>query len=221
MRIILLGCPGVGKGTQSTYITKQYHIPQISTGDMLRQAVSLGSSLGSEVKKIMEEGRLVPDQLMIQLVKDRIAAPDCQNGFLLDGFPRTLPQAESLRENNISFDYVIHLSLPDEEVIKRLSGRRVHIPSGRIYHMEYQPPEVPGKDDVTGEPLVHRPDDFEETIRKRLKIYHEQTEPLIKYYQDAGKLENQHAPRYIKIDGLGTVDEVKNRIFAALTTQSD
>jgi adenylate kinase len=186
---------------------------------MLRQAVNAGSSLGQEVKKIMEEGRLVPDDVMIRLVKNRISDVDCQQGFLLDGFPRTLPQAESLRENNIFFDYVIHLSLPDDEIIKRLSGRRVHVPSGRIYHVEYQTSQVEGIDDVTGEPLIHRPDDFEETIRKRLKIYHEQTEPLIKYYQDAGKLEKQPVPRYIKINGSGTVDEVKDRIFAALAKQ--
>lgn len=210
MRVVLLGCPGVGKGTQAKLITKHFHIPQISTGDILRAAVSAGSPLGIKVKKTMEEGHLVSDDIMIELVKERIQEPDCNNGFLLDGFPRTIPQAESLRKNNIHLDYIIELDVPDAEIIKRLSGRRVHPASNRIYHLEYNPPQNPGKDDVTGEDLIQRPDDEENTIRHRLTVFHELTRPLVEYYK------NSNETQYISIDGSGEVEEVKNRILAAL-----
>lgn len=213
MRLMLLGCPGAGKGTQASLIREKYQIPQISTGDMLRAAISAGTDLGKQVKQIMDEGRLVSDDIMIQLVKERINQPDCQHGFLLDGFPRTIPQAEALRDNNIYLDYVIEIDVPDEELIKRLSGRRVHPASGRVYHLIYNPPRVEGKDDFTSEPLVQRPDDQEETIRKRLMVYHQQTKPLVNYYLQAS---GKNTPAYIKIDGTGLVEDVSQRIFTAL-----
>lgn len=214
MRLVLLGPPGAGKGTQATFIKEHYHIPQISTGDMLRAAISAGTDLGKQAKKIMEEGSLVPDETIIELVKERLHEPDCQNGYLLDGFPRTIPQAEALRENKIDLDFVIEISVPDEELIKRLSGRRVHPSSGRVYHVLYNPPKVEDKDDITQEPLIQREDDNEETVRKRLNVYQEQTKQLVKYYSQAT---GQNAPIYIKIDGTGTVDQVRDEIFAALT----
>ncbi|SRR5579883_895780 len=213
MRLVLLGCPGAGKGTQAKIITEKFHIPQVSTGDMLRAAIQAGTPLGKQVKQIMDEGRLVSDDLMIQLVKDRIREADAQKGFLLDGFPRTIPQAEALRQNHIHLDYVIEIKVPDAELIKRLSGRRLHPASGRIYHMLYNPPRVEGKDDITGEPLIQREDDHEDTIRKRLNIYHQQTEPLVKYYSESTE---KDAPVYIKVDGTGTVEDVSDRIFSAL-----
>lgn len=216
MRIIFLGSPGVGKGTQAQFLTEQYHIPKISTGDMLRHAVQAGMPLGVIAKSVMEKGQLVPDDIIISLVKDRIAKPDCANGFLLDGFPRTIAQAKALNEQGIAIDYVIELSVDDEEVVKRLSGRRVHVPSGRVYHVMYQPPNEKDKDDVTGEALVQRPDDSEATIRKRLAVYKEQTAPLIEYYQNLARAEASAAPRYIKIDGTDTVEEIRARIKEAL-----
>ncbi len=216
MRLVLLGCPGVGKGTQASFIKEKFHIVQISTGDMLRAAVSAGSALGLQVKQIMEEGKLVSDDIMIALVKARVQEPDCANGFLFDGFPRTIPQAEDLHANHVHLDYVVEIKVPDEELVKRLTGRRVHPGSGRVYHLEHNPPKVPGKDDITGEPLVQRPDDSEETIRKRLAVYHQQTAPLVNYYINQAKEEPGHSPVHIEIDGTGTVEEVKERIFSAL-----
>lgn len=216
MRLILLGSPGVGKGTQAKFITERYHIPQISTGDTLRAAIAAGTPLGKQVKQVMDDGRLVSDDIMIQLVKERVQQNDCNNGFLFDGFPRTIPQAESLRKNHIQIDYVIEIAVPEEEVIKRLSGRRTHPASGRVYHNLYNPPKVEGIDDITGEPLVQRDDDHEETVRKRLAVYHNQTEPLIHYYKHAAQLENESVPVYIRVDGTGTVDSVKDEIFAQL-----
>jgi len=216
MRLVLLGCPGAGKGTQAKFITERYNIPQISTGDMLRAAIKAGTPLGVQVKQTMDDGQLVSDPIMIQLVKERIKEPDCANGFLLDGFPRTIPQAEALHENHIHLDYVIAISVPDDELIKRLSGRRVHPGSGRVYHLIYNPPKLHNKDDHTGEPLVQRVDDQEETIRKRIVVYHQQTEPLIHYYLTAAKEKKAHAPVYVKIDGIGSMDEVRDRIFSVL-----
>jgi adenylate kinase len=210
MRVVLLGCPGVGKGTQAKLISNHYQIPQISTGDILRNAVNAETTLGQKVKKTMAEGKLVSDDIMIELVKERIQEPDCQNGFLLDGFPRTIPQAESLRIHDIDLDYVIELKVPDDEIIKRLTGRLVHPSSNRIYHIYYNPPKNPGKDDITGENLIQRPDDEEQTVRRRLTIFHEQTRPLIEYYKNSDKT------HFISIDGTGEVDKVKNQIFAAL-----
>lgn len=215
MRLVLLGSPGAGKGTQANFIKEKYHIPQISTGDMLRAAVNAGTPLGRQVKQTMDEGRYVSDDIMIELVKDRIQQPDCQNGFLLDGFPRTIPQANALQNHNIHLDFVIEIVVPDEELIERLCGRRVHLPSGRVYHLKYKPPKVPNKDDITGENLTQRLDDQEDTIRKRLAVYHEQTEPLVHYYS---QLSGRNAPRYIKIDGTGSVEEVRDRIFLGVET---
>ncbi len=216
MRLILLGGPGAGKGTQANFIKEKFGIPQISTGDMLRQAVKDGTELGKEAKKYMDAGQLVPDDVIIGLVKERIKEPDCQKGFLFDGFPRTIPQAEALKEAGVKIDYVVEIAVPDEEIIKRMSGRRVHLPSGRTYHIIYNPPKVEGKDDVTGEPLVQREDDKEETVRKRLEVYHAQTEPLVEFYKKWEASGDPNAPKYIRIDGVGTVDEIKERIFKAL-----
>lgn len=219
MRLVLLGCPGVGKGTQAKFITEHYHIPQISTGDMLRSAIKAETALGLQVKQIMDEGRLVSDDIMIALVKARVNEPDCAKGFLLDGFPRTIPQAEALHDNHVHLDFVVEIRVPDSDLINRLSGRRVHVASGRVYHVEHNPPKVAGLDDVTGEPLVQRPDDTEETVRKRLTVYHEQTEPLVNYYIEQAKDEPDHSPLLIKIDGIGAVNEVKERIFSALSAR--
>ena len=216
MRLVLLGCPGAGKGTQAKFIKEQFNIPQISTGDMLRAAIAAETPLGLQVKKIMQEGHLVSDDIMIELVKNRIQEPDCKLGFLLDGFPRTIPQAEALKNNHIHLDYIIEINVPDDELIKRLSGRRVHPGSGRVYHVEFEPPLVEGIDDVTGEPLVQRPDDQEETIRNRLSVYHQQTEPLINYYIQASKQKDSEAPIFIKIDGRGAVEKVRDEIFTEL-----
>ena len=216
MKLILLGGPGAGKGTQAGFITEKFGIPQISTGDMLRAAVKSGSPLGLEAKKIMDAGELMPDEVITGLVRDRINEPDCENGYLLDGFPRTIPQAEAMREFDIDIDYVVEINVDDEEIIKRMSGRRAHLASGRTYHTIYNPPKQDGVDDITGEPLVQRDDDKEETVRTRLTIYHEQTEPLIGYYQDYANSGQQGAPNYLKIQGIGSVESIRDSILAAL-----
>lgn len=216
MRVILLGAPGAGKGTQAQFIMKHFGIPQISTGDMLRAAVKEGTPLGIKAKSIMEAGGLVPDDLIIDLVKKRIQEPDCANGFLFDGFPRTIPQAQALLDAGIQIDHVVEIHVADEEIVARLSGRRVHPGSGRIYHVEHQPPQREGLDDVTGEPLVQRDDDKEETVRKRLSVYHEQTEPLVGFYQQLIKDGVSEAPSYARVEGVGTVEEIRSKVFAAL-----
>ncbi len=216
MRLILLGGPGAGKGTQAKFITDHFEIPQISTGDMLRAAVKAGTELGRKAKEVMDTGGLVSDDIIIGLVKERIAEPDCVNGFLFDGFPRTIPQAEALRDSGVVLQYVVEIAVDDEEIIRRMSGRRVHPASGRSYHVEFNPPQRAGRDDVTGEPLVQRDDDKEETVRKRLQVYHAQTKPLVKYYSDWEKSGEAAAPKYLRVDGIGSVDEVRDRIFAAL-----
>ncbi len=216
MRLILLGGPGAGKGTQANYIKDRYGIPQISTGDMLRAAVKAGTDLGKEAKGYMDAGKLVPDEVIIGLVKERIKEPDCEKGFLFDGFPRTIPQADAMKEAGVSIDAVVDINVPDEEIIKRMSGRRAHLPSGRTYHVIFNPPKVEGKDDVTGEPLVQRDDDKEETVKKRLDVYHEQTEPLIDYYKKWEASGEAGAPKYIRIEGVGKVEEIRDKIFAAL-----
>jgi adenylate kinase len=217
MRLILLGGPGAGKGTQAQFIAQRFNIPQISTGDMLRAAVKAGSALGREAKKVMDAGGLVSDDVIMGLVKERIQEPDCRNGYLFDGFPRTIAQAEAMKTEGIPVDYVIEIAVSDEEIIRRMSGRRVHLASGRSYHVIFNPPKIEGKDDVTGEPLIQRDDDKEETVRKRLEVYHAQTEPLINYYRSWGQSGDENAPIYIKINGIGTVDEIRDRIFAALS----
>lgn len=216
MRLILLGGPGAGKGTQANYIKEKYGIPQISTGDMLRAAVKAGTELGLKAKKIMDEGGLVSDDLIIGLVKDRVKDADCQKGFLLDGFPRTIPQAEAMRQAGINVDYVVEVAVDDEEIVKRMSGRRAHLASGRTYHVLYNPPKVAGKDDLTGEDLVQRDDDKEETVRKRLHVYHAQTEPLIDYYSKWAAQGDNNAPKYLRIKGIGKVEEIRDAVFKAL-----
>ncbi|RKZ88769.1 MAG: adenylate kinase [Candidatus Parabeggiatoa sp. nov. 1] len=217
MRLILLGGPGAGKGTQANLIKDKYGIPQISTGDMLRAAVKAGTPLGLAAKKIMDEGGLVSDDIIIGLVKDRIKEADCANGFLFDGFPRTIPQAEAMKEAGVSIDFVVEIAVDDEEIVKRMGGRRAHLASGRTYHVLYNPPKVEGKDDVTGEDLVQRDDDKEETVRKRLKVYHDQTEPLIAYYSKWADSGEANAPKYAGIKGIGKVDEIRDAIFKALS----
>ncbi|MDX1451570.1 MAG: adenylate kinase [Oleiphilaceae bacterium] len=216
MRIILLGAPGAGKGTQAKFITEKYGIPQISTGDMLRAAVKAGTPLGLKVKEVMASGGLVSDETIIELIDERIQQEDCKNGFLFDGFPRTIPQAEALKKNNIDIDAVVEISVDDEEIVSRLSGRRVHEASGRIYHLKYNPPATAGKDDETGEPLVQREDDKEETVRKRLQVYHSQTAPLIDYYSAWADKGDDKAPRYIKVDGVGEMSEIRDQIVRGL-----
>jgi adenylate kinase len=220
MRLILLGAPGAGKGTQATFIKEHYNIPQISTGDMLRAAVKAGSPLGIKAKNFMDSGELVPDELIINLVKERLTEPDCVNGYLFDGFPRTIPQAESMKQAGVAIDYVVEIDVPFDEIIVRMSGRRVHLASGRTYHVKFNPPKVEGKDDVTGEPLVQRDDDKEETVRKRLDVYVAQTRPLVGYYADwaAHSAEGSpvKAPQYRKISGTGTVDAIRERVVEAL-----
>jgi adenylate kinase len=216
MRLILLGGPGAGKGTQANFIKDKYNIPQISTGDMLRAAVKAGTPLGLQAKKIMDEGGLVSDEIILGLVKDRIQEPDCANGFLFDGFPRTIPQADAMKEANVGIDYVVEIAVDDNEIVKRMSGRRAHLASGRTYHVLYNPPKVEGKDDETGEDLVQRDDDKEETVRKRLKVYHDQTEPLIEYYSKWAESGEANAPKYVPIKGIGKVDEIRDSIFKAL-----
>jgi len=220
MRIILLGGPGAGKGTQANYIKERYRIPHISTGDMLRTAVKTNTPWGAKAKKIMDASGLVSDHIMLELVKARIAQPDCANGFLLDGFPRNVAQAEALtealKEEGVKIDYVVEIAVDDDEIITRLSGRRVHPASGRVYHVSFNPPKAEDKDDKTGEDLIQREDDREETVRERLKVYHQQTEPLIQYYSKLAASGEKDAPRYVRIEGTGSVEQIRDRIFAAL-----
>lgn len=216
MRLILLGPPGAGKGTQASFITQKYGIPQISTGDMLRAAVKAQTPLGIEAKKVMDAGKLVSDDIIIGLVKDRLTQADCANGYLFDGFPRTIPQADALKDAGIKLDYVIEIDVPSEDIIERMSGRRIHPESGRSYHVKFNPPKVEGKDDVTGEPLIQRDDDKEETVRKRLDVYQEQTRPLVDYYANWAKNDAATAPRYVKVSGVGKVEEITQRIADAL-----
>jgi adenylate kinase len=218
MRLILLGAPGAGKGTQATFICQKYGIPQISTGDMLRAAVKAGTPLGIEAKKIMDAGGLVGDDLIINLVKERLTQPDCANGFLFDGFPRTLPQADAMKAAGVKLDYVLEIDVPFEAIVERMSGRRSHPASGRTYHVKFNPPKVAGVDDVSGEPLIQRDDDREETVNKRLEVYSAQTRPLVAYYSDWAKAEPTAAPKYRAISGTGLVDEITARAFAALTS---
>lgn len=213
MRLILLGAPGAGKGTQAQFITEHLNIPQIATGDMLRSAVKAQSELGKRAKEVMDAGGLVSDDIIIGLVEERIKEPDCANGFLFDGFPRTIPQAQALLDSGVVIDHVVEIAVDDEEIVGRMAGRRVHPASGRIYHTEHNPPQVEGVDDVTGEALIARDDDREEVVRKRLAVYHEQTEPLVGFYQS---LENDAAPAYHRIMGIGEVEEIRDRVFAAL-----
>jgi adenylate kinase len=217
MRLILLGAPGAGKGTQATFICQKYGIPQISTGDMLRAAVKAGTPLGIEAKKVMDAGGLVSDELIINLVKDRIAQPDCAQGFLFDGFPRTIPQAEAMKAAGVKLDYVLEIDVPFEAIVERMSGRRSHPASGRTYHVKFNPPKVEGKDDVTGEPLVQRDDDKEETVNKRLEVYSAQTRPLVDYYSQWAQQDPAAAPKYRAISGTGSVEDITARAFEALS----
>lgn len=216
MRIILLGAPGAGKGTQAQFITEKFGIPQISTGDMLRAAVKAGTPLGLQAKDVMAAGKLVSDDLIIALVKERIAQADCANGFLFDGFPRTIPQAQALLDADVAIDHVLEIAVDDEEIVKRLSGRRVHEGSGRVYHLVYNPPKSEGVDDVTGEALVQRSDDSEDTVRNRLSVYHEQTEPLVGFYRELGQRAPESAPTYSKVEGVGSMDQIREKVIAAL-----
>lgn len=216
MRLILLGPPGAGKGTQAGFIKEKFAIPQISTGDMLRAHVKAGSALGLEAKKYMDAGGLVPDDVIIGMVKERLRQDDCQHGYLFDGFPRTIPQADAMKQAGVAIDFVLEIDVPDSEIIERMSGRRVHLASGRTYHLKHNPPKVAGKDDVSGEDLIQRDDDREETVKKRLQVYHDQTEALVQYYSQWAKNGAAGAPHYRKINGLGAVDEIKQRTFDAL-----
>jgi len=217
MRVILLGGPGAGKGTQANFIKEHFQIPQISTGDMLRGHVKAGTELGIAAKKIMDEGGLVSDDIIIGMVRERIKEPDCENGSLFDGFPRTLAQADAMKESSIYVDAVVEIDVPDEEIIQRMSGRRVHLASGRTYHVVFNPPKEAGKDDETGEPLVQRDDDKEDTVKARLKVYHDQTAPLIDYYSTWAEQGGEGAPRYIKVDGVGGVDAIRESIIGRLS----
>lgn len=216
MRLILLGPPGAGKGTQAAFICKHFGIPQISTGDMLRAAVKAGTPLGLAAKRVMDSGALVSDDIIIGLVKERIVEPDCANGFLFDGFPRTIPQADAMKAAGVKIEFVLEIDVPDEAIIERMSGRRVHAASGRTYHVKFNPPKVTGKDDMTGEELIQREDDKEETVRKRLEVYQGQTRPLVEYYSAWAATGDANAPRYRRISGLGGVDEITARALAAL-----
>ena len=216
MRLILLGAPGAGKGTQAKFICEKFSIPQISTGDMLRAAVKAGSPMGVAAKKVMDSGALVSDDIIIGLVKERLTQQDCANGYLFDGFPRTIPQAEAMKEAGVRLDYVLEIAVPDAAIVDRMSGRRVHQPSGRVYHVTHNPPKVAGKDDVTGEALIQRDDDREETVKTRLKVYHDQTEVLLGYYGDLANSGVPGVPQYKRVDGVGTVDSIKASVFAAL-----
>jgi adenylate kinase len=216
MRFIFLGPPGAGKGTQASFITKKYAIPQISTGDMLRAAIKAGSELGLKAKKIMDAGQLVPDEVIIGLVKTRIQESDCAGGFLFDGFPRTLAQADAMKAAGVQIDYVIEIAVPDEDIVERMSGRRVHTASGRTYHIKFNPPKVADKDDLTGEPLVIRQDDQAETVKERLRVYHAQTKPLIEYYSSWAKQGDPKAPKHCAVSGTGSVEQIRDRIFASI-----
>jgi adenylate kinase len=218
MRLILLGPPGAGKGTQASFIKEAFGIPQISTGDMLRAAVKAGTPLGLAAKKIMDTGGLVSDDIIIGLVRDRLQQPDCAKGYLFDGFPRTIPQADAMKSANVAIDFVLEIDVPDAAIIERMSGRRVHVASGRTYHVKFNPPKVPGKDDVTGEDLIQRDDDREETVKNRLAVYHAQTEPLVAYYNDWAATGDERAPKYRKVNGLASVDAVRDAIVNALRT---
>ncbi len=216
MRIILLGAPGAGKGTQATFLKEHFNIPQISTGDMLRAAVKAGTPLGLEAKSYMDSGGLVPDAVIIGLVSERIKEADCKNGFLFDGFPRTIPQADAMKAAGVMIDYVVEIDVPDSAIVERMSGRRSHPESGRTYHIKFNPPKVAGKDDVTGEDLVQRDDDKEETVQKRLEVYHDQTKPLVDYYANWAKSGAAGAPQHVKVNGLGEMNSIRDSIFAAL-----
>ena len=216
MRIILLGAPGAGKGTQATFIKEHFNIPQISTGDMLRAAVKAGTALGLEAKGHMDSGGLVPDAVIIGLVSERIKEADCANGFLFDGFPRTLPQADAMKNAGVAIDYVVEIDVPDSAIVERMSGRRSHPASGRTYHVKFNPPKSAGKDDVTGEDLVQREDDREETVLKRLEVYHSQTKPLINYYANWAKSGAAGSPKHVKVNGLGDMAAIRDSIYAAL-----
>jgi len=216
MRLILLGPPGAGKGTQAAFIKERFGIPQISTGDMLRAAVKAGTPLGVAAKKVMDSGGLVSDDLIIGLVKDRLAQPDCANGYLFDGFPRTIPQADAMKDAKVALDFVLEIDVPDSDIVERMSGRRVHAASGRSYHLRFNPPKVEGVDDLTGEPLILRDDDREETVKKRLEVYQAQTRPLVDYYSQWAATGDARAPRYRKIAGIGAVETIRDRAFAAL-----
>lgn len=216
MKLILLGAPGAGKGTQAAFICEKYAVPQISTGDMLRAAVKAGTPLGIQAKSVMDSGGLVSDDLIIDLVKERIRQPDCAKGFLFDGFPRTIAQADALKNANIKLDFVIEIDVPFDAIIERISGRRSHAASGRIYHLKFNPPKVANKDDITGEPLMQRPDDTEETVRKRLEVYQEQTSPLVAYYSEWAKKDPSKAPKYRKISGMGSVQDITAQALNAL-----
>jgi adenylate kinase len=216
MRLILLGAPGAGKGTQATFICQRFGIPQISTGDMLRAAVKAGSPLGVAARKVMDSGGLVSDDIIIGLVRERLALPDCASGFLFDGFPRTIPQADAMKQAGVALDAVIEIDVPDAAIIERMSGRRVHLASGRSYHLKYNPPRIEGRDDLTGESLIQREDDREETVRKRLEVYQQQTRPLVEYYSNWAASGGADAPRYARISGSGSVDEITARVTAAL-----
>ncbi|TBU72616.1 adenylate kinase [Pseudomonas daroniae] len=215
MRVILLGAPGAGKGTQAGFITKKFSIPQISTGDMLRAAVKAGTELGLAAKSVMDAGGLVSDELIINLVKERIAQPDCANGFLFDGFPRTIPQAQALKDAGVQIDHVVEIAVDDEEIVGRIAGRRVHPGSGRVYHTEHNPPKVAGKDDETGEELIQRDDDKEATVRHRLSVYHSQTKPLVDFYQKLSAAEG--TPKYSAVAGVGSVEQITSKVLAALS----
>ena len=216
MKLILLGAPGAGKGTQANYVKEKYGSPQISTGDMLRAAVKAGTPLGIEAKKIMDAGGLVSDDIIMGLIKERLTQPDCAQGYLFDGFPRTIPQAEAMKKLGIDVDYVVEVDVPDEEIVKRMSGRRVHLASGRTYHVVFNPPKVAGKDDATGEDLIQRADDAEETVKKRLEVYHSQTKPLVNFYTQWAKSGAAGAPKYVQVAGVGKVDAIRDQVFAAL-----
>ncbi|HXV10259.1 MAG TPA: adenylate kinase [Burkholderiales bacterium] len=219
MRIILLGLPGAGKGTQARFLIDRYRIPQISTGDMLRTAIKQGTPSGIRANDYMERGELVPDEIVIDLVKDRLRAPDCARGFIMDGFPRTIRQAEALRDAGIDIDFIVEIEVSDGEILRRMSGRRVHLNSGRSYHVDFNPPRVPGKDDVTGEPLVQRADDNEETVRQRIAVYHALTKPLIEFYMKWRASGDPRAPLYVNIYGKGSVEHIRDKLFAALAAK--
>ena len=218
MRLILLGPPGAGKGTQAAFITEAYGIPQISTGDMLRTAMQAGTPLGVAAKKVMDSGALVSDDIIIALVKERLTVPDCGKGYLFDGFPRTIPQADAMKDAGVAIDYVLEIAVPDSAIIERMAGRRVHVASGRTYHLDFNPPKVAGKDDATGEALIQRDDDREETVRKRLEVYHAQTRPLVDYYSRWEATGDARAPKHRRVDGVGSVDAIRDACLAALAS---